>query len=59
MILYAPLDDVAPVIRRQVAPAPVVQGGGAWMSNATECNYLLLFFVVGVIGLAIKDMSSK
>jgi hypothetical protein len=29
------------------------------LDNTTECNYLVMFFVIGVLGLAIKDMTSK
>ncbi len=25
----------------------------------TECNYLVMFFIVGVLGLAIKDMARR
>ena len=27
--------------------------------DTTECNYLVMFFVIGVLGLALKDMTSK
>lgn len=28
-------------------------------SDTTECNYLVMFFVVGVLGLALRDMTMK
>ena len=28
-------------------------------TDLTECNYLVMFFVFGVLGLAIKDMTTK
>ena len=58
---YAPLEPIdrpAPFVpqsrSRQQSPAPL----GKFM-DATECNYLVMFFVLGVLGLAIKDMTMK
>lgn len=50
-------DEVAPP-RRQVRPDVVVRPREAAvpvMEEDTECNYLILFFIVGVIVLALTD----
>jgi hypothetical protein len=53
---YAPLD---PVDR----PTPYVPVQTNHMQknfmDTTECNYLVMFFVIGVLGLAVKDMIAK
>ena len=58
MIGYAPLDPVdEPARAPPVAPPqprPAQQQG-----NVSECNYLVMFFIVGVLGLALKDMLRK
>jgi hypothetical protein len=55
-----PLDRPAQFIpsRPRSIPMQVPQPLQKFM-DATECNYLVMFFVVGVLGLAIKDMTSK
>lgn len=58
MIGYAPLDEVAP----PQAPIhkPIVQKRKAPLSNEdTECNYLVMFFIVGVFVLAATDSVGK
>jgi len=59
---YAPLEPLerpapfAPSHQPTFASAPL----GKFMGiDATECNYLVMFFVIGVLGLAIKDMTTK
>jgi hypothetical protein len=48
-------DEVAPP-RRQVRPGTVgAQEAVPVMEEDTECNYLILFFIVGVIILALMD----
>jgi hypothetical protein len=53
---YAPLE---PLDR----PAPFAPRGSPMpfqkFTDLTECNYLVMFFVIGVLGLAIKDMTTK
>ena len=55
---YAPLEPLdrpapfAPMKTFASAPLPKFM-------DTTECNYLVMFFVLGVLGLAIKDMTSK
>ena len=67
MIAFAPIVDLPPP---QPPPAQTSQGQGAIkikenykqneiFTNSTECSYLLMFFVMGVIALSIKDMSSR
>ena len=61
MIGYAPLEPlIEPSQFRPSARAPrpfISMHLGD--NNTTECNYLVMFFVIGVLGLAIKDMTSK
>ena len=53
---YALLDDdpmpFAPFKPQQSRVLPMLK-------NTSECNYLVMFFVIGVLGLALKDMTSK
>lgn len=57
---YAPLEPFerpapfVPPSRPSFASAPLAK-----FMDATECNYLVMFFVLGVLGLAIKDMTTK
>ena len=57
---YALLDDdqkIAPYKlppQRQSMP-PIFKK----FPDTTECNYLVMFFVIGVLGLALKDMTTK
>ena len=53
---YAPLDPVdrpAPYV--PVRTNPIQKK----FMDTTECNYLVMFFVIGVLGLAVKDMLAK
>ena len=50
MIGYAPLDFGPPEPIKKVSAQP---------EKYTECNYLVMFFIIGVLGLAIKDMSRR
>ena len=51
-VAYAPFDDpppaAAPSFRPVVAPTPFER-------DATECNYLVMFFVAGVFLLGMAD----
>lgn len=50
-VAYAPFDDppvAAPSFRPVVAPAQFER-------DATECNYLVIFFVAGVFLLGLAD----
>ena len=51
-----PLDRPSPFVpaRRPQQVAPLQK-----FMDTTECNYLVMFFVLGVLGLAIKDMTTK
>jgi hypothetical protein len=61
MIGYAPLDPLdEPGPRRPPPPGPgSVLGPPKQAPGPTECNYLVMFFIVGVLGLAIQDMMRK
>ena len=58
---YAPLEplDSPTPLRPRERPSQSQQLFPNFMDNTTECNYLVMFFVIGVLGLAIKDMTSK
>jgi hypothetical protein len=57
---YAPLEPIdrpapfVPQSRSRQLTAPL----GKFM-DGSECNYLVMFFVLGVLGLAVKDMLKK
>ena len=61
MIGYAPLEPlIEPSQFRAPSRSPSFQRPAFMnLDNTTECNYLVMFFVIGVLGLAIKDMTSK
>ena len=58
---YALLDDdpmpIAPFKPQKTGPPPMTLLKN--FPDTTECNYLVMFFVIGVLGLALKDMTSK
>ena len=66
MIAYAPIVDVPPRgppplqtsqgnVLPNKTPPPATTG---LFAGSTECSYLVMFFVFGVIALSIKDMSA-
>jgi hypothetical protein len=59
MIGWAPLEplDEPPVIIKPLRPIQKFDMFSG--STETECNYLVLFFIIGVLGLALKDMLAK
>ena len=58
MIGYCPLEDITPQVKPQqrVDVAPSVQ---KLNKEDTECNYLVMFFVIGVLFLAVTDNMRK
>lgn len=50
-----PIEDEEPPRRPQVRPASPTVAQVPMMEEDTECNYLILFFIVGVIILALMD----
>jgi len=55
MIGFAPLEgDEPPRVRMRSQKAAV-----RFQNEQTECNYLVLFFVVGVLLLAIGDLYKR
>jgi hypothetical protein len=61
MIGYCPIDelDVVPE-KKRVAPVSTVSATpGNLMDENTECNYVVMFFIVGVIALAAMDAVKK
>lgn len=56
MIGYCPLEDITPPPQ----PKPVVKPQETIVNKEdTECNYLVMFFVVGVLFLAVTDNMRK
>ena len=61
MIGWAPLEPIntpAPIKLPTVSPNKK-QKSFFDGTTETECNYLVFFFIVGVLGLAVKDMLNK
>lgn len=54
MLSYAPIDDTPPKVQvtKKTPPSPI---NNKIMKNETECSYLVMFFIVGTIVLAITD----
>lgn len=52
-VAYAPFEDLVP----PPVPSfrPVVQAPPSFERDATECNYLVMFFVAGVFLIALAD----
>ena len=57
MIGYCPLDEETPI--RQVIRRPPQQQIPKEGTEDTECNYLVMFFILGVIVLSITDNIRK
>ena len=71
MISYCPLDEIDTFLRSAPAPAPAPaptparniplqtkKETGFLQGEDTECNYLVLFFILGVLILACSDSVS-
>jgi len=62
MIGYCPLDEdydrvpLPPPARIRIPPQ---EQGGLLEGEDTECNYLVLFFILGVMILAVSDAVKK
>ncbi len=59
MIGYAPLEEMGPPPTPQPSPKPIVQRKAPLSNEDTECNYLVMFFIVGVFVLAATDSIGK
>ena len=50
---YAPFEmDLGPPVQMMMPPSPI-------KTDRTECNYLVMFFVMGVVLLGISDSMSE
>ena len=58
MISYCPLDEETP-LRQVVRRPPPPQQQPVDNTEDTECNYLVMFFILGVIVLSITDNIRK
>jgi hypothetical protein len=57
MIGYCPLEELEPPMKQQ-APPPAAVDKGTNKENGleeTECNYVVMAFIVGVLFLAVSD----
>jgi hypothetical protein len=58
MIGYCPLEELEPPVKQR-APVPVVENGTEIKKEngleETECNYVVMAFIVGVLFLAVSD----
>ena len=64
MIAFAPIEELPPPPpppkqTSQGATAVAVPKNQAMFVGSTECSYLLMFFVFGVVALSIKDMAAS
>jgi len=57
MIGYCPLEDLEPPIRQQqsVVKHKTEEAKSAISLEETECNYVVMAFIVGVLFLAVSD----
>ena len=55
MIGFAPLDDEPRIQRREKVMKPSVSIQKPLSNEDTECNYLVMFFILGVFVLAATD----
>ena len=53
MIAYYPLEDDPPPKKEITLPPPIPKG--VFSGETTECNYVVMAFVVGVLFLAFTD----
>jgi hypothetical protein len=56
MIGYCPLEDITPQVKTQPI---VVENTQKVNKEDTECNYLVMFFIVGVLFMAVTDNMRK
>ena len=56
MIGYCPLEDVTPPVKLEPKKIEMPQ---TINKEDTECNYLVMFFVIGVLVLAVTDNMRK
>ena len=58
MIGYCPLEELEPPVRQQVpvgAPKTETEAKPPMGLEETECNYVVMAFIVGVLFLAVSD----
>jgi hypothetical protein len=53
MIAYYPLEDDPPPKKEVPLPPPIPKG--LFSGETTECNYVVMAFVVGVLFIALSD----
>lgn len=56
MIGYCPLEELEPPVQRQeVVVKPKPEAVNSLALEETECNYVVMAFIVGVLFLAVSD----
>lgn len=55
MISYAPIDEPPLRIKPSMIPKPSIKKHHSFMDES-ECNYIVMGFIVGVILLSIADL---
>ena len=58
MIGFAPFDEPQPIVaapRKKPTPSTTTTTPSMFKKECTECNYIVLFFVIGVMLLALGD----
>lgn len=56
MIGYCPLEELEPPVKRQEQDVkPKTEAANSLALEETECNYVIMAFIVGVLVLAVSD----
>ena len=55
MIGYCPLEELEPPRKQQPVVQPKVEAPSPKGLEETECNYVVMAFIVGVLFLAVSD----
>lgn len=56
-VAYAPFDDPVPPPVPSFRPGAPALAAPSFERDATECNYLVMFFVAGIFLMALADSS--
>ena len=59
MIGYCPIEEEPPLMAPQVRSPPIRSAPRGFETEDTETNYVVLFFIAGVLALAAMDSIKK